>query len=216
MPRLILRDFGGRFRQVNACARQSRAIVCARQTRAISIAGLIRCVLLFIITALCAGCASDTNHAPSGIAPDRVSWCSAPDITFEDDGTSPSTTIKDWPHAQSLLGFTPLLPPSLPAGACLAAAGGVVRNPTFGGRFIITYELPDHGALSLAESPRLQEIPAPQCSTGAGSITTCRQTQTGLDITISSTQSAAQLRSLLGSLRADAAWVPRDTPTPTA
>jgi hypothetical protein len=138
-----------------------------------------------------------------------------PNITFEDDGTSPSATINDWRHAQSLMGFTPLLPPSLPVGTCLAAVGGVARNPTFGGRFLITYELPDHGALSIAESPKLQDIPTPQCSSGAGSITTCRQTQNGLDVTISSTQTEAQLRSLLGSLHPDSAWVPRNTPTPT-
>jgi hypothetical protein len=172
-------------------------------------------ILLCVAVTLCAGCASDTGHTPPGIAPDRVSWCNAPDVTFEDDGTSPSATIKDWKHAQPLLGFTPLLPPTLPTGTCLAAAGGVVRNSTFGGRFIITYELPDHGALSLAESPKLQDIPTPQCSADTGSITTCRQTQHGLDITISSTQTAAQLRSLLASLHPDAAWVPRDTPTPT-
>ncbi|HKD75865.1 MAG TPA: hypothetical protein VKB76_10230, partial [Ktedonobacterales bacterium] len=159
--------------------------------------------MLFVAIALCAGCTSSAGHAPPGIAPDRVSWCGAPDVTFEDDGISPSATIKDWKHAQSLLGFTPLLPPSLPVGTCLVAAGGVVRNSTFGGRFLITYELPDHGALSLAESPKLGDIPTPQCSTGAGSITTCQQTQNGLDVTISSTQTATQLQSLLTSLHPD-------------
>lgn len=176
------------------------------------------CLALLVgVIGLSAGCASSGAATTAGIALDRLSWCNKPAIAFEDDGVSPSATIGDWPQAQRVLGFTPLLPPSLPVGACLASAGGAVRNPIFGGRFSITYELAQQGALSLAESPQQQVVPTPQCSAGTAApvpLNSCHQTQAGLDITLTSTLAPAQLRTLLGELRASVAWVPRDTPTP--
>ena len=178
--------------------------------------GFVRAALVCCVFLCGTACATSVTPAPVGIAPDRVLWCSQPVMAFEDDGVSPSATITDWPTAQRVLDFAPVLPPRLPVGACLAAAGGVVRNPIFGGRFIITYELANGGALSLAESPKQQDLPAAQCSAGAAAtipIITCQQTLQGLDITLTSTQSVASLRALLATFRSGITWVPRSTPT---
>ncbi len=164
------------------------------------------------------------GSSASNVRPlDRLNWCDGPSIHFIDESTTPSTTIVDWPHAQSGLGFDPLLPPTLPRGSCLQDAGGVLHDPVFGGRFTLTYQLPDSGALSIAEAQQQQPIPAVMCSsplsgaTGTIHITTCRQTRNGLDIALSSTQTAAQITVQFNTLAASITWFPLSTPplTPT-
>jgi hypothetical protein len=165
-------------------------------------------VLAYLMTA----CGSTTSTTASGIPLNQVPGCGQSIIAFEDDGVAPPAMITDWPTAAKLLGFTPLLPPRVPDGACLASGGGVVRNPIFGSRFTLTYELPYDGALSIAEVPTQQNIPTPQCSaaqpSSSATIATCQQTQHGLNITIASSLSADQIRALLATLQPRTDWVP--------
>lgn len=62
--------------------------------------------------------------------------------------------VSDWQSVKGQLGFTPYLPESLPKGSCLALAGGSIHDPVFGGRFLITYYLPQTGPLSFSEAPK--------------------------------------------------------------
>jgi hypothetical protein len=157
-------------------------------------------------------CGGTTTTSQSGVALNQVPGCGQPIIAFEDDGVAPPATITDWPTAAKLLGFTPLLPPRVPTGACLASGGGVVRNPIFGSRFTVTYALPNDGALSIAEVPSQQDIPTPLCSaaqpSSSATVATCQQTQHHLNITIASSLSSDQIRSLLASLQPRTDWVP--------
>lgn len=167
-------------------------------------------VAFLAVLALGAGCSSQSDTR-DGVALAHIPWCSQPTIAFEDDGAVPPADLTTWKLAQPLLGFSAHLPSRLPAGACLVSAGGVVRNPVFGGRFTITYALPQGGALSIAETPQQHAIANPQCSTGpaaATPITTCQQTRDGLNITISSSQSADQVRAVLAHLQVNVAWEP--------
>lgn len=167
-------------------------------------------VALLAMMLLSAGCSGQSDT--SGDIPlTHIPWCSQPTIAFEDDGAVPPADLTIWQQAQPLLGFAPQLPPRLPAGACLASVGGVVRNPVFGGRFTITYALPHGGALSLAETPQQRPIATPECSTGpaaATPITTCQQTRAGLNITLSSSQSADHVQAVLAQLQANVPWEP--------
>ncbi len=160
------------------------------------------------------GCAGSSTTTTMGIAPNQVGWCDQPIIAFEDDGVSPAANLATWDQAQGLLGFVPLLPARIPGGACLASAGGVVRNPVFGARFNIIYELPQSGALTLAETPQQQGNGQMQCSAVPSTTTTlatCQQTLHGLNVTMLSTLSLAQVRALLTSVQPNAAWVPINT-----
>lgn len=155
-----------------------------------------------------------------GVPLSHLNWCQEANIRFEDDATTPTAILTTWDQAQAALGFAPLLPPALPSGSCLLAAGGTLHDPIFGGRFSITYRLASGAPLSIAEAQEAQPLPAIQCSANGATgstiaITTCRQTQGGLDITISSTQPEAQTRALLAILQPKVAWVPLTTPTVT-
>ncbi len=173
-------------------------------------------VMMLGVCAL-AGCGSSSTRtsttAPfAGIAPSAVRWCSTPTIAFEDDGTAPPSILPSWAQAKPLLGFTVELPPLIPKDACLVSGGGVVRNPTFGSRFTVLYALATTGALSIAEVPKSQDIPQPQCDaeqSGNAPIATCQQTINGLNVTISSSLTFDQVRYLLASLKPNVDWVPK-------
>lgn len=161
-----------------------------------------------------AGCGHSAASV-TDVALARVGWCAQPTIAFQDDGVTPAATLTQWEQARSLLGFVPLLPGRLPTGACLVSAGGVVRDPVFGGRFTIIYALPQAGALSIAETPAQQNIPAPECGTaqtGSTPLATCQQTLRGLNVTIFSSLPITRIQTLLASTQPTAGWVP--TPTP--
>jgi hypothetical protein len=156
-----------------------------------------------------AGCAASATAA--GMPPSQAAWCGAPIVAFEDDGVAPAATLASWTQAAPLLGFTPLLPSHIPTGACLASAGGEVRNPIFGSRFTVIYALPRDGALTIIETPKQQDILDPQCDTTTGAAAptaTCQQTQGSLNITISSSLSVTTVRALLATLSQNMAWLP--------
>jgi len=172
--------------------------------------GIVSAVLCVCSCLLAAGCGATMTTPPPSL--DRVPWCGTPTIAFQDEGVAPSVTITDWPHAQPGLNLLPLLPPSLPKGTCLLSAGGILHDPTFGGRFIITYALPNHGALSIAETPQTVSIASVQCDTstlGSTPLSTCQTTQGGLNITTTGTQSIPELRTLLSTLQSGVNWVPQ-------
>ena len=172
---------------------------------------LRRIGLLLSVALLLVACASSVAR-PSGIALGKVAWCGQPTIAFQDDGVTPAATLTDWSQASPLLGFVPLLPTRVPTGACLVSAGGVVRDPVFGGRFTIIYALPQAGALSIAETPAQQSIPTPQCSAEQTStstpLATCQQTLAGLNVTIFSSLSTTQIHTLLATTGPATDWVP--------
>lgn len=174
-------------------------------------AHLVSLIGLCLILVAC-GDGGTTANTALNVAPSAVGWCDEPIIGFSDGGVTPNRTLTTWDDAKGLLGFDPLLPPKVPSGACLFSAGGVVRNPLFGGRFTITYQIPGSGSISLAEVPSQQDIPTPQCDDSGTStrlsITTCQQTLSGLNVTISSSETADQIRAMLAALRPGIAWVP--------
>ncbi len=177
------------------------------------LATLVPCLLITLIATACNGA---TSSAPQGVAPARVAWCAPPTVAFEDDGAAPPATLTEWSQAQGLLGFAPLLPARLPAGACLVSAGGVVRNPIFGSRFSINYQLGGTGALSFAEVPKPGDVATPTCGgadpVGGVSSAFCQQVIRGVNVTLSSTLSVAQIQRLMATLVATPAWEPSKKP----
>ncbi len=181
--------------------------------------GLIRSLMTHFacLAMVCLGtaCGGGSTTA-SGIAPARVAWCATPTVAFEDDGAAPPATLTQWPQAQGLLGFAPLLPARLPVGACLISGGGVVRNPIFGSRFSVNYQLAGTGALSFAEVPKPGDMPTPTCGgadpVGGVSSAYCQQTIRGVNVTLSSTLSIAETQHLMATLQATPDWVPAKMP----
>jgi hypothetical protein len=159
-----------------------------------------------------AACGPTAKSSTSGVPLSRLAWCEHPTIAFTDEGVVPAVTITDWARARQAIGFDPLLPPTLPSSTCLVSAGGVAHDPVFGSRFIITYALANHGALSFVESPAQRTLLQPQCSaaatTSSTTIATCQATLQGIEITASGTQSAAALSAQIATLKPGIDWVP--------
>lgn len=179
---------------------------------------------LLVLAGMLVGCGGSmlggtTTSTTTPLA--ALAWCGMPAVQFQDEGTNPATLITVWSRVQPVLGFTLALPPQLPSGSCLVLAGGTVHDPIFGGRFSITYRLPDGGALSLAEAPQTAPLPAVTCSASTTNpsstvmITTCRATRDGVDLTLSATDNEHQIRNWLASLQPNINWVPAKTPTPS-
>lgn len=181
-------------------------------TRTPRLTTLVACLCLVLMLTACGEASSTT----SGVAPARVAWCAPPTIAFEDDGAAPPATLTKWPQAQGLLGFAPLLPARLPVGTCLVSAGGVVRNPIFGSRFSINYQLAGTGALSFAEVPKPGDAATPTCGgadpVGGVSSAYCQQVIRGVNVTLSSTLPIAQTQQLMAMLVATPDWVPSKKP----
>ena len=171
-------------------------------------------MLLVVALCLLAGC-NNGSSTPAGLAPAQVAWCGTPTVVFEDDGAAPPATLTQWSQAQTLLGFAPLLPARLPIGTCLISAGGVVRNPVFGGRFSINYQINATGALSFAEVPKPGDRVTPTCGSAdpidGVSTAFCQQTIQGVNVTLSSTLAIAQIQHLMATLGATANWEPAKT-----
>jgi hypothetical protein len=160
------------------------------------------------------GCNSTTSMPPvKGVALAQLPWCSHPVIAFTDESVIPNEIIGDWATAQRRLTFVPLLPPTLPGGTCLFAAGGVVGDPIFQSRFSITYILADGSSLSIAEAPEREQIPQPICTTGQDSSlpsATCQVTNNGINVTLSGKQqTTASLQDLIKSLKPGVEWNPK-------
>ena len=183
-------------------------------------------------------CSSGQGASSDHVALSQVPWCDQPSVNFQDDSKLTAPTLTDWNTIKSQLGFTPYLPATMPKGTCLALAGGSVHDPVFGGRFLITYYLPNIGPISFSEAPKNANVGAHisnalQCSqssfpttptassatptssgtvvptaTAAAPLTICLGTVSETNISIASAMSQGDLQSLYKGLQPNVDWVP--------
>jgi hypothetical protein len=183
-------------------------------------------LLLVLILGGCSlGSSSTVKATSSDLTPAQVPWCDIASITFIDSGNATQPTLSDWAVVSPQLGFTPYLPSSFPTGTCLVLAGGSVHDPVFGGRMVITWNVPGTGPLSFSEAPKrstlASSLQCAQSSQEAGT-TICLGTLGNTGITIASSQSASKLQALFNTLKPDVNWVPSNTnqlqatPSPTS
>jgi hypothetical protein len=182
-------------------------------------------LLLILILGGCSlGSSSTSTPTSTDLTPAQVPWCDTASITFIDSGNATQPTLSDWAAVSPQLGFTPYLPSTFPKGTCLVLAGGSVHDPVFGGRMVITWNVPGTGPLSFSEAPKRStlgsSLQCAQSSQQAGT-TICLGTLGSTGITIAASQSASKLQRLFNSLKPDVNWVPsatnqlQATPSPT-
>jgi hypothetical protein len=185
-----------------------------------------------------AACTSGQSSSSNQLALAQIPWCDQPSITFQDDSKLTPATLTDWATIKRNLGFTPYLPATLPKGTCLALAGGSVHDPIYGGRFLITYYLPNTGPLSFSEAPKnanagghlANGVQCSQSSIGAtpttasttpaagataaatstpvAPLTICLGTLSETNISVASAMSEQELQSLYKGLKPNVEWVP--------
>ncbi|HET8911150.1 MAG TPA: hypothetical protein VFN23_06790 [Ktedonobacteraceae bacterium] len=196
--------------------------------------------------------ATNVNGATPDVALNQLSWCDKPFIVFSDlqhagatatatpsvlptldtsNGTPVPTnvpTITNWPKVKPLLNFTTYLPQMLPQGSCLVSVTGTVHDPIFGSSFTISYLLPDHSSVNVAEAPLRAQNPEFQCSpstTASSSTKATPKAQTGsvsqiqlcsgakdkTSITLSAVGSDKFVTQFYNGLKADVNWVPATT-----
>ena len=182
---------------------------------ALALVGLAGCDLF--------GGGSTSATASTDVALAQLSWCDAPLISFQDNGTTARNTLTNWNDVKGQLGFTSYLPATLPKGSCLVLAGGTIHDPIYGGHLSITYDVPSTGPISFSEAPKRASLGDKlQCTPSSqdAKTTICLGTIADTSITVASRQSAADLQSLFKALKADISWVPSNTDklltTPTA
>jgi hypothetical protein len=172
-------------------------------------------LLLLLILAGCSlGSTTTTTPTSTDLTPAEVPWCDTVSITFIDSGSATQATLSNWDVVSPQLGFTPYLPSSFPKGTCLVLAGGSVHDPVFGGRMVITWNLPGNVPLSFSEAPKRSNLgSALQCtqSSQQASTSICLGTVGNTGITIASSQSSDKLHALFISLKPNVNWVPSDT-----
>lgn len=184
---------------------------------------------LVVALAVLAGCSpfggggSTSASASNDVALAQLSWCAAPLISFQDNGTTAHTTLTSWNDVKGQLGFTIYLPATLPKGSCLVLAGGTIHDPIYGGHVSITYDVPTTGPISFSEAPKRANLgDALQCTPSSqdAKTTICLGTLANTSITIASRQSTADLQALFKTLKPDVSWEPTNTDkqlaTPTA
>jgi hypothetical protein len=178
---------------------------------------------LLLLTLALSGCGPFGGGGGIGTSDDKalssLPWCDHPLITFQDDSTTEQKLLTKWDDVKGDLGFTPYLPESLPAGTCLALAGGSIHNPIYGGQFSITYVLPKIGPVSFSEAPLHQGMSnKTQCIQSTQDKTTniCVGAISSTSITIASRQSSSDIQTMFGTLKPNVAWVPANTNIATA
>jgi hypothetical protein len=175
------------------------------------------CTLLVLL--VLAGCSlgsttSTTTHTNTDLTTAQVPWCDTVSITFIDSGSATQATLSNWNIVSPQLGFTPYLPSSFPKGTCLVLAGGSVHDPVFGGRMVITWNLPGDVPLSFSEAPKRSNLGSSlQCAQSSQQADTsiCLGILGNTGITIASSQSSDKLQALFKTLQPNVNWVPSDT-----
>jgi len=181
--------------------------------------------LLVAAALMLAGCS--LTGKPSGGSPtgpqglSQLSWCSTPQIIFQDASSSNQQVISDWGRVQGQLGFTYYLPATLPQGSCLDSASGVIHDQIYGGRLDLTYTLPKIGSLTFSEAPkRTNIVTALQCapSPADSAAHICIGAISNTTITIAGYDTTNDLQTMFHSLKANVTWLPANTPavTPSA
>ena len=179
--------------------------------------GVAALFALLLPVLILGGCSLGTTTGKtisSDLTPAEVPWCDTVSITFIDSGSATQSTLSDWGRVSPQLGFTPYLPSSFPKGTCLVLAGGSVHDPVFGGRMVITWNLPGDVPLSFSEAPKRSNLGSSlQCAQSSQQATTaiCLGTLGTTGITIASSQPAATLQALFNTLKPGVNWVPSTT-----
>jgi hypothetical protein len=172
-------------------------------------------LVLFVLAGCSLGSTTSTaTPTKTDLTPAQVPWCDTVSITFIDSGSATQTTLSNWDVVSPQLGFTPYLPSTFPKGTCLVLAGGSVHDPVFGGRMVITWNLPGSGPLSFSEAPKRSNLGSSlQCAQSAQQASTsiCLGTLGNTGITIASGQSSDRLQALFNTLKPNVNWVPSDT-----
>jgi hypothetical protein len=204
-------------------------------------------LLASVLLASCAGLNVATSTT-STTALAKLHWCGKPLLLFRDEGagttersgpihqtavpladvfstTSNPRTITDWKQVEPSLGFTVYLPATLPVHTCLTSASGTVHDPILGGSFTISYLLPDHSAISLAEAPLRSKNATFQCSptslstngatgktlagTGSGTQSlVCRGAHGTTNIVFAAKGRMEELRKFFDTLQSGVDWIP--------
>lgn len=169
---------------------------------------------------LLAGCTLFNGGSATAASPSQVPWCDAHSSpAFQDNSSASHTVLTNWSDVKDQLGFTVYLPSSLPKGSCLALAGGSIHDPIFGGRFQITYTLPNVGPMAFSEAPKRPNMSDKvQCLSSAADAKTtiCEGVVNGTDVTIAARETSQQLQSVFSSLQANVDWVPQVTAAPSS
>jgi hypothetical protein len=166
-----------------------------------------------------AGCTLFGGGSSGGAAQSLTSipWCDSKSIRFLDQSAPSAQPLTNWGDVKDQLGFTYYLPGSLPKGTCLVLAGGTIHDSVFnGGKFSITYNLPDSGPLSFAEAPKQANASANvQCVQSAEDAKTniCQGVVGETSVTIASRLSTDAIQSYYSNLKGNLAWVPSVEPT---
>lgn len=196
---------------------------------------------------------SNTNGGTPAVALKQLQWCDKPFIVFSDlknssanatatgtpnilptldtsngTATTNTPTITDWQKVKPQLDFTTYLPETLPQGSCLVSVTGTVHDPIFGSSFTVSYLMPDHSSVNLAEAPLRAQNPEFQCSlsstpdsTGKGTpkaqsssgqqIQLCSGARDKTSITFSAVGSNDFVKQFYNGLAANVNWVPAST-----
>jgi hypothetical protein len=166
-----------------------------------------------------AGCTLFGGGSSSGSAQSltQIPWCDRKDISFIDQSAPSAAPLTNWADVKDQLGFTYYLPSSLPKGTCLVLAGGTIHDSVFnGGKFSITYYLPETGPLAFSESPKQANVsPNFQCVQSAQDAKTniCQGVIGGTNVTLAARLSTDAMQNYFSSLKGNLAWAPTVEPT---
>lgn len=109
-----------------------------------------------------------TPTATKGSTPTVTSTGTSTVTPTPSSGGGP-TTITDWSQVEPNLGFDVYLPTTLPQGTCLDPVFGTLHDPVLGGSFNISYQLPNHSAITITETPQPSSGLTLQCNPSNGS-----------------------------------------------
>jgi hypothetical protein len=147
----------------------------------------------------------------------QISWCDRKDINFQDQSATNADPLTSWNDVKNQLGFAYYLPASFPKGTCLVFAGGTIHDSVFnGGKFDITYNLPESGPIAFVEVPKQSNAStAVQCVQSAQDAKTnvCQGVVGQTSVTIASPLSTSAIQNYFSSLKSNLAWVPAVEPT---
>ena len=168
------------------------------------------------------------GSSPTATATATVGGSPTPTI-----GAGTPTTVTDWNVVKADLGFTVFLPVNLPRGTCLVSAQATVRDPTFGGSFLIGYLLPDHTSITISEAPLTSQNATFQCSVSNSSTTQksgpsasatgtpqvaasptpvplqlCSGARVTTNIVLSARRSVEYLQQTFDALQSNVTWIP--------
>jgi hypothetical protein len=147
----------------------------------------------------------------------QIPWCDRKDINFLDQSAPNAAPLTSWPDVKDQLGFTYYLPATLPKGTCLVLAGGTIHDSVFnGGKFSITYNLPESGPIAFTEAPK-----QPNVATSVQCVQSAQDTKTNIcqgvigetSVTIASRLSTDAIQGYYSSLKGNVAWTPTVEPT---